>query len=163
MKLSTMVIFSMILIFAITTFTDTGTVTPDSAVINNPSTDASGVIWKFMLNPYNWSATDGTSLIGWVMITLLFALGVSGTIATFLRVNVSDAIAFIPLVVVLLGVAAPSVIMLGNFIKTELTPIMCGGVSNCLMPTWIAIIFSAAFAMNWFFAVIKWWRTGFTE
>jgi hypothetical protein len=163
MKLATMVIFSLIIIFSISLFQNTATVNTESSEIGMPSAEGnSSIVWNFLLNPTNWNETDKFSLIGWI-IAFALALGAIGVFASFLRVNVSDATAFTPAVILLVGIAAPSVVMLFGFIKGELSPIMCGGISNCLMPVWIAILFSSSSAISWVFAVIKWWRTGFTE
>lgn len=171
MKLSVMVLMSLIIIFSITFFESTTTVNAQNATISLPSnTGDSSVVWNFLLNPINWAApanaTDSytiqTSLIAWIIAFALF-VGVVGVSMGAFRITVSDAITFTPAVILLLGIAAPSIIMLFGFINKELSPIMCGSPNYCAFPVWLATIICSTLAINWIFAVIQWWRTGFVS
>lgn len=176
MKVATLIILMITIVFSISLFWNTGTVDPTSSAITIPgiqnadltagstNSSASGsILWNFITQPTRWSSTDSSSIFGWIVIVLIAFLGAASTFAGFFRVTTSDAISFIPLAVVFLGFGAPAVILLYSFIQTELSPIMCGGPEYCLVPTWISVLLAGSLGVQWLVANLKAWRTGFYE
>ena len=175
MRLPQMTVLMLVILIAIATFEATGTVDPQNAnptffnsSLNSPSAGNSTIwmgfnandIWTAIFNPNNFATS---AFIAAIIIFIGSVLAVTFG-AGLLRITTSDTTNFSPLIYALFLFGSIPVAMLYTFLQKELSSYMCGpGLGACYMPTMISILFAGTLLINWIFACLQVWRTGFTS
>ena len=171
MKLSTMIIFLLIISFTITIFDGIGTINPNSGNVDfynqtigdsdliTPDGDSSAKLWDFLKDPGNWKDSD---LMKYLLYIVTIVLVTGAGLALLTKAYAPDTYLFGPWFVIILGFGSIPCFQLFEFLQRELSSYMCDPVAIgfCLFPTLIAVIFTSALAITWILTCINSWRIG---
>lgn len=170
MKLVSLTIISIVMLFSITMWWDTGTVNPENGEISLygvSSTNATGFgdtqpyILYLITRPADFS--NSNPFWNWWNLVFLIGIGAVGIVAGLFRFQTSDAITFIGLIAILLVLAAISVTTLNAFLQAELSSYVCGGTGYCFLSSFFAGMTSSIWLFLWLFSIFKFMRTGFPD